>query len=619
MSPAQSLIQAVLAEHCPDAATAQRVLETALEREVDPLRYCAASLGIGETLVMERAARWAGFAFYDTVPIHLRGQTTPTRLEALAEVRLFRVTLFDTEIAFSAPDFFGLLRLQARRLDNPDLARRLCLVPESALRDYLVRAAAPALVDGARQNLTRRWPYAAAQLELTVPARNIFVGLALALFCLVLLAPHTGEVWLLPVWALLLLGPAFIRLAALGVSNPPRPSAKHPPDPAELPIYSVLVPLRDEAHMVPQLFRALGALRYPPEKLDIKFVVEDCSVATLEAVRRQLGDPRFSLLAVPDALPRTKPKALDFALPLCQGELVVVYDAEDTPEPDQLWLVAQRFADAPDIECIQAQLVIDNGGENWLAGMFAAEYAGLFTVLLPALAKWGLVAPLGGTSNHFRLATLRALGGWDAFNVTEDADLGVRLARRGHRVDVIALTTLEEAPVALATWMGQRTRWIKGWMQTLIVHNRRPLQLLADIGWRRMLAFEVLVLGMILAPLLHSALILLLLVRLGLGEPLMDSDGLWSWACLIALGIGSGSAIVVNMAGLVRQRRFALLAIQLSLPLYWLLVAWATIRALYALARSPFDWAKTTHRGVNRTPSGSEVPAVAEEVPAVAE
>jgi cellulose synthase/poly-beta-1,6-N-acetylglucosamine synthase-like glycosyltransferase len=609
VSPAQSLIQAILAEHCPDAATAQRVLEAALEREVDPLRYCAASLGLGETLVMERAARWAGFAFYDVVPTHLRGQTVPTRLEALGEVKLFRVTLFDREIAFSAPDFFGLLRLQARRLDNPDLARRLCLVPESALRDYLVRAAAPALVDGARQNLARRWPYAAAQLELTVPARNIFVGLVLALFCVVLLAPHSDAVWLLPFWAIFLLGPAVIRLAALAVPNPVRPGLHEPPDDAELPVYSILVPLRDEAHMVPQLFAALGALRYPPEKLDIKFVVEDCSTATLAAVQQRLSDPRFSLLAVPDALPRTKPKALDFALPLCRGELVVVYDAEDTPEPDQLWMVARRFRDAPDVECIQAQLVIDNGRENWLAGMFAAEYAGLFTVLMPALSRWGLVMPLGGTSNHFRLATLRAIGGWDAYNVTEDADLGVRLARRGHRVEVIALATLEEAPVTLRAWMGQRTRWMKGWMQTLIVHNRRPLRLLADLGWRRLLVFEVLVLGMILAPLLHTALVLLLLARLLVGEPLMDSDGLWSWACLGALGLGLGSAVLLNIAGTIRQGQSPLLLSQLTLPLYWLLSAWAAVCALFELTSHPFEWAKTPHRSVTRRPAARKPPA----------
>lgn len=146
-------------------------------------------------------------------------------------------------------------------------------------------------------------------------------------------------------------------------------------------------------------------------------------------VQARLGDPRVSLVTVPDAAPRTKPKALDYALPLCKGEHVVVYDAEDIPDPDQLWKAALRFREQPDLACQQARLLIDNGHRGWLAALFAAEYAALFSVLLPALARWRLPIPLGGTSNHFRVATLRQIGGWDAFNVTEDADLGMRLAR----------------------------------------------------------------------------------------------------------------------------------------------------------------------------------------------
>ena len=217
-------------------------------------------------------------------------------------------------------------------------------------------------------------------------------------------------------------------------------------------------------------------------------------------MRVYLHDPRFSLLSVPDALPRTKPKALDFALPLCRGEFVVVFDAEDTPHPDQLWRAATRFRDAPDLQCIQAELYIDNAEESWLTGLFAAEYAGTFGVLLPALADWGWPMPLGGTSNHFRIATLRALGGWDAFNVTEDADLGTRLARLRYRCETMSLQRWRRRPTGFAAWMGQRTRWMKGWMQTFIVHNRQPGQLLADMGPVNMLVFEMAVLGMIITP-----------------------------------------------------------------------------------------------------------------------
>jgi cellulose synthase/poly-beta-1,6-N-acetylglucosamine synthase-like glycosyltransferase len=218
-------------------------------------------------------------------------------------------------------------------------------------------------------------------------------------------------------------------------------------------------------------------------------VAEQRSLETVRAVRAILGDPRFRLVEVPEGLPHTKPKVLDYALPLVRGTYVVVYDAEDVPDPDQLRLAASRFAADPGIACLQALLVPENGSENALTALFAGEYAGLFSRLLPALARWGLPVPLGGTSNHFRTEALRSPGGWDAFNVTEDADLGVRLARRGLRAETIESRTLEEAPLGYSAWMAQRTRWMKGWMQTFVVHNRAPLRFLREIGWRGFLGF----------------------------------------------------------------------------------------------------------------------------------
>ena len=183
------------------------------------------------------------------------------------------------------------------------------------------------------------------------------------------------------------------------------------------------------------------------------------------AVEGVLGDPLFRMIEVPDGPPRTKPKAIDYALPLAHGKYLVVYDAEDVPEPGQLRLAASRFEADTGLACLQAELVPENASENALTALFAGEYAGLFGRLLPALARWGLPMPLGGTSNHFRLSVLREIGGWDAFNVTEDADLGVRLARRGLRAETFESRTYEEAPVTLRAWMAQRTRWMKGWMR----------------------------------------------------------------------------------------------------------------------------------------------------------
>lgn len=598
MSDALELLKAILFEGSPDDAMALSVLETALEREVDVLLYCAATLGMGATLVMERAARWAGYAFFDRVPDGLGGRAEPTRLEALADVRLFRMQLLDREVAFAAPDFFGIIRLRHRLAVAPHLRQSLCLVPEPALRDYLTRVAAPSLIDAARQNLARRWPYASAQLELTSLARYGFMAALVIMVITLLLAPFFAQPWLLPVALGLLVVPALIRIAALLTPVPRSPTPRRPPD-EELPVYSVLIPLRDEAAMVPQLFAAMGAIDYPAERLDIKFVVEARSARTVAAVRAGLGDPRYTLVQVPDAAPRTKPKALDFALPLCRGEHVVVFDAEDIPDGDQLWKAALRFRDMPDVVCLQAHLVIDNGRQNWLAALFAGEYAGLFTVLLPALAHWRLPVPLGGTSNHFRLDALRELGGWDAFNVTEDADLGVRMARRRLRVEILASQTREASPTRLLPWIGQRTRWMKGWMQTFIVHNRDPGRLLADMGLRAFLAFQAVVLGMIIAPILHCGFAMVLLAKWLVDAGSIDGSA-WTMFYLAVQVLGYGSALAMTVLGLVRVQKLGLLASQLLLPFYWLLIGFATIRAAHDLVVRPFYWFKSPHQPVAR-------------------
>jgi cellulose synthase/poly-beta-1,6-N-acetylglucosamine synthase-like glycosyltransferase len=367
----------------------------------------------------------------------------------------------------------------------------------------------------------------------------------------------------------------------------------------------VLIPLRDETQMVPLLKRAMSALDYPPHKLDIKFVVEAKSPDTVSAVEQVLGDPRFRLVVVPQGAPHTKPKAIDYALPLARGELLVVYDAEDVPEPDQLRLAAARFAADPGLACLQAELVPENAHENALTALFAGEYAGLFCRLLPALARWRLPVPLGGTSNHFRTSVLRELGGWDAFNVTEDADLGVRLARRGLRAETLASRTYEEAPLTVAAWMKQRTRWMKGWMQTYLVHNRAPRLFLKDVGWRGFLGFQVLVGGMILSSLLHTIFIASLLVRLGLyGVVGLVPQDIWDWLSAAILATGYGGALAVVVSGLIHQRALHLLPMQLAMPLYWALHSWAAVLAACELVTKPDHWAKTTH-GVTRLERGA--------------
>ena len=235
----------------------------------------------------------------------------------------------------------------------------------------------------------------------------------------------------------------------------------------ELPQYAVLVPLFREAAVLPDLIEALSRLDYPTAKLDCILVLEASDLKTIAIARAMPLPPFMRIVVVPDCAPRTKPKALNYALQVARGELIAVYDAEDVPDPQQLRMAAQAFANGdPRIVCVQASLAIHNASETLITRQFALEYAALFEGLLPALARFRLPVPLGGTSNHFRRSFLEISGGWDPHNVTEDADLGIRIARSGGMIATIASVTWEEAPTRLKPWIGQRTRWLKGWMQT---------------------------------------------------------------------------------------------------------------------------------------------------------
>ena len=215
-------------------------------------------------------------------------------------------------------------------------------------------------------------------------------------------------------------------------------------------------------------------------------MVEEDDLETVAAAKALLdGDVPFEIIEVPPGGPRTKPKAANYALAFARGEYLVVYDAEDRPERDQLKKAVATFRASPrQTACLQARLNFYNADHNWLTKMFALDYALWFDTLLPGLDRIGVPMPLGGTSNHFRTSVLRDIGGWDAFNVTEDADIGIRLSQLGYRVSMLDSNTFEEAPVTIGAWLKQRSRWLKGYMQTWLVHMRDPLALVRRTGLR---------------------------------------------------------------------------------------------------------------------------------------
>lgn len=394
----------------------------------------------------------------------------------------------------------------------------------------------------------------------------------------------------------------FLGAAALRLSSAlyKRPAPEPPPrnNDQELPIYTIICALYREERVVGKLVGALRALDYPIEKLDVKFVLEPDDAATRRAVKRlDLGSP-FEIIVAPSIGPRTKPKALNVALPLARGAYTAVYDAEDIPEPDQLRCAVAAFKTADErLACLQASLSIYNTADNWLVRMFTANYAGQFDVLLPGLSALHLPFPLGGSSNHFRTSALRDAGGWDPYNVTEDADLGIRLHRLGYRVAALPSTTYEEAPARLVPWLRQRTRWYKGWMQTWLVHMRRPLWLLRELSPVGAVMFQLLLVCNVLAALVHPLFMALLGYYLIARPPLeavgaMGHEATMFIATLLA---GYASTIALDLVGLRRRGLLAHAWVLLLTPLYWFLLSLAAWRALFQLLFAPQLWEKTEH------------------------
>lgn len=402
--------------------------------------------------------------------------------------------------------------------------------------------------------------------------------------------------------SLVFFGCVLLRWAALidpGVERPSCPEASERP---LFPVYSILVPLRDEAHMVMPLVEALNTLSWPRSRREILLVCEADDRATVAAAQRASeGHHGVRVIQVPPSEPRTKPKALNFALPLVRGDFVVLYDAEDRPHPDQLLQAWQRFRSADaGLACLQAPLVIGNGASNWITGLFALEYAALFRGLLPWLARHRLPLPLGGTSNHFRREALVSVGGWDSHNVTEDADLGMRLHRRGYRTGTIDCPTLEDAPTSRRVWFPQRMRWMKGWMQTWLVHMRSPLRLLRDLGPAGFAVFQLLFLGMLVAGAAHLFFALAVawatIDILRHGAPGLILSLLYALDIWNVVGGTLGFALLAWRSLEPQERPLARRLIWMHA--YWLLTSCATLRALWQLVRAPHRWEKTPHTPV---------------------
>lgn len=439
--------------------------------------------------------------------------------------------------------------------------------------------------DEAAGGLSRRCPELSARNRSFPHLVSLLCGLVLASILASPALPFSTSALLLAVLAPTCLSLALLRIA--GTLNRPRHAPRRDLCEAALPKASIIVALYREAAVIPQLVTTLAAIDYPAGKLEVRLVLEADDTETLAAIERCRLDRRFGVIIAPAGHPRTKPRALNYALRFCSGEIIAVHDAEDRPHPHQLRHAAESFSLAPPrLACLQAPLNWYNRGETWLTRQFAMEYAAHFHVMLPLYQRLGWPLPLGGTSNYFRAKALQRSGGWDAWNVTEDADLGVRLHRLGYRCGLIAPTTLEEAPVSLRGWTPQRTRWLKGYWQTLGVHfgldaerRRLSLPLVMTLG------------GAVLSALIHgptlATALAVAVMEQGVSLPVL--------ACLSILGAGYAGGLMGAIEGMARAGLPVRIADLALLPAYWSIQVVPAVRALVQLVQNPYLWEKTEH------------------------
>ncbi len=506
-----------------------------------------------------------------------------------------------TVVVCAYPEDFAALRTMLTAVFGTVI---LAIAPRRVIAAQIMAKAGAALARRAEtrlpegdscRNFSPRRAYAplcalAAIISAGVLAAPMTAALALLIFALALAYSLTA----LKLFALL----ASLRRPPAPPTQlqPARPALHIVPTNADLPFISILVPLFCESRIVARLIRRLERLDYPSTALEVIFLTEDNDTATASALSSITLPAWMRVLSVPTGTIRTKPRALNYGLDQCKGQIIGVYDAEDAPDQGQLRAVAQGFATGgPRLACLQGRLDYYNPTHNWLSRCFTIEYAAWWRVILPGFARMGFAIPLGGTTLFFRSDILRALGGWDAHNVTEDADLGLRLARRGYQTHLLDSTTYEEANSRAIPWIKQRSRWIKGYIMTYASHMRRPAALLRDLGAWRFFGMQMMFAGTVLHAMLAPITALLWLAAFG-AVSLSGFAGAQLLFQLTTLGFAAEALILA--ANYLGPRRAGHQLNPLWLPTmmaYNLMASLAAYKAVYEVLTKPFYWDKTAH------------------------
>jgi len=508
-----------------------------------------------------------------------------------------------TAVVIASTDVPGSAELEELRtlLRRPV---RIVIVAESTLDEVLQRVWRTEYIEISAAQLLARSPEDSARWVLSRGQRYFFIGLfILTAIGLWLSAVHTVT-FFVAVSTFFYVGFSaykfYLAYRAVGttleIETTPEDLAAL--DDRDLPVYTILVPVYREAKVFPILARAIERLDYPAAKLDVKILLEEDDTETIEVARRSKLPSSFQLLVVPHGQPKGKPKACNYGLIHAKGEYVVIFDAEDIPEPDQLKKAIVAFRKGDDrLACVQAKLNYFNRDQNLLTRWFTTEYSMWFDLFLPGLDASGAPIPLGGTSNHFRTSQLRELGAWDPHNVTEDADLGMRLYKKGWTTAVIDSTTFEEANSELYNWIRQRSRWVKGYIQTYLVHMRDPWKLYRQIGLRGFLSFQFVVGGTFFGYLVNPVYWLLtaswFLFHWGIIREIFPAPVFYIGA--VGLYLGNFAFTYLNVAGCLRREYYDMVKYALLSPVYWAFMSVAAWKGFLQLFYRPSYWEKTEH------------------------
>lgn len=496
-------------------------------------------------------------------------------------------------LAIGSPE--GLATLRPCLPASLDHAR-LVMAPRRAIQDRIAAEHREVLRDTAQSRVPalescRTWEGGVG--------RRLGVTLAVLMaIALISVAFPVTVFAILAIWACLtLLLSTALKIASFVAKVTAPKEVAPPPRQQALPKVSILVPLFRETEIAHALIARLSRLTYPKCLLDVLLVLEEDDLLTQQTLAGIDLPSWVRPVVVPDGRPRTKPRAMNYALDFCEGDIIGIFDAEDAPDPDQITKVARRFQQVPrEVACLQGILDYYNPKQNWIARCFTIEYATWFRTILPGMTRLGFAIPLGGTTLYFRRDVLEELGGWDAHNVTEDADLGFRLARHGYRTEMIETVTEEEANCLPWAWVKQRSRWLKGYMTTYLVHMRAPRLLFEQLGARKFWGFQAHFIATLSQFFLVPVLWSFWLMIFGMPHPL---DALLPDQGPIVLGslflVGEVLTVCIHMVSVSGPRHRHLMPWTPSMHFYTPLGAIACYKALYELVCKPFYWDKTNH------------------------